>query len=250
MLRWTRARPQRRRAGVSIVRDDAPALRVAIDADGLTLVLVNLIREARSPGRRSLHRHSYGRLERIVYIWHPEEMVARPSDILALAIRAYKAPLKAEFAKPDTIPIFVSHRFSDATLRSLTLENIRKSLLENNCYPVEAASTLMKEPFTIYMDVSTKLWTAPAGIVLVTKELDSRHITINLAHELGFLMGQGKPILILVEDEPECEDMMSRFVNLAGVLYKRFHAGAASEDRSSVQAIVSSWIQQNVKSTR
>ncbi len=37
--------------GVSIVRDDVPALRVAIDADRLTLVLVNLIDNAVKHGR-------------------------------------------------------------------------------------------------------------------------------------------------------------------------------------------------------
>src|ERR1700694_1837766 len=37
--------------GVSVVRDDVPALRVAIDADRLTLVLVNLLDNAIKHGR-------------------------------------------------------------------------------------------------------------------------------------------------------------------------------------------------------
>src|SRR5207248_142011 len=97
-------------------------------------------------------------------------------------------------------------------------------------------SSLGREPVSIYIDVSSKLWASQAGIFLVAKEPDKRHISINLAHELGFLMGQGKAVLMLVENSPACIKLMKSFANIAGVLFQQFDPKALKTDPNSVHS--------------
>lgn len=181
--------------------------------------------------------------EETIYSQHPEEMVARTPRNLSWAVHDFKEQLKGRIANKNVIPIFLSHRFSEPTQGSQTLENVRRSLEENNCYPVEAESSVAREPVSIFIDVSSKLWTSQAGIFLVAKEPDSKHISINLAHELGFLMGQGKAVLMLVEDAPECVEIMNSFANIAGVLFKRFLPNVSRDNSKSVHSLITAWVQ-------
>ena len=103
-------------------------------------------------------------------------------------------------------------------------------------------SLVAREPVSIYIDVSSKLWTSQAGVFLVTKEPDNMHISINLAHELGFLLGQGKAVLMLVEDDEECIKRMNSFANIAGVLFQRFSPQVARDRPMSIHSRISAWV--------
>lgn len=185
--------------------------------------------------------------EETIYTKHPEEMVARVPRNLSWAVHDFEEQLKGEVSSNKVIPIFLSHRFSEGTQGSLTLENVREALKSNGCFPVEAESSVAREPVSIYIDVSSKLWAAQAGVFLVNKEADNKHISINLAHELGFLMGQGKAVLMLVEDAPECIELMNSFANIAGVLFQLFSLNVGKESRKSIHSRISAWVK-NVRS--
>ncbi len=83
-----------------------------------------------------------------------------------------------------------------------------------------------------------------AGIVLVldAKDSDQAAFSKNLAHEVGFLQGQGKPILVLVEDG--CEDPLKDVANLLGVNVPRFAKGERAFNPShstSIDQQITKW---------
>jgi hypothetical protein len=189
--------------------------------------------------------------EDTIYSRHPEETVARVPRNLSWAVRDQKERLRGEAVRlrvgagvVSAIPIFLSRRFSESTQGSRKLEDVRQALRDSDCLPVEAESVVAREPITIYTDVSSKMWASKGGVFLVTKEPDTRHISINLAHELGFLLGQGKRVLMIVEDEPSCIDVMHSFANIAGVLFERFDPNVAHNNLKSIHSIVSNWTKQ------
>ncbi|MDQ3918219.1 MAG: hypothetical protein M3348_07060 [Acidobacteriota bacterium] len=180
--------------------------------------------------------------EDTIYSRHPEEIVARVPRNLSWSVRDLKDRLKGEAASNKIIPIFLSRRFSEGAQGSRIVEDVRQALLDNGCIPVEAESGIAREPITIYFEVSSKMWVSTAGIVLVIKDPDSKHISINLAHELGFLLGQGKKVLMLVEDVQECIEVMNSFANIAGVLFQRFDPMLAKDKPESAYSKVREWI--------
>jgi len=76
-------------------------------------------------------------------------------------------------------------------------------------------------------EVKAKMWASDAAILLVMSTRDERELSENLAHECGFMQGQGKRLLPLVEDA--VADRMSRHANLQGLQRARFTKEAACE---------------------
>ncbi len=149
-----------------------------------------------------------------------DEVVARVPDDLLPTVRAAKGRLRR-----GRLPVFISRRFLDEDSRAKkVLTRISEVLEANGCFPVQALPEPGGLKPTPYV-VASKMWISRAGIVLVldAKDSDQAAFSKNLAHEVGFLQGQGKPILVLVEDG--CEDPLKDVANLLGVNAPRLAKG-------------------------
>ena len=175
-----------------------------------------------------------------IYPRHPEELVAR--------VPRYIRPMVQEFARElpkGKIWVFLSRRFVAGERRTRIVDRVRKVLIDNGCFPVEALPEF-GEFATSIVQVAAKMWLSKAGIVLVAGgEVgdDQRAFSMNLAHEYGFLQGQGKPVLLLVEDG--CGEEMREWTNTLGIVAPRFAKDekAFNPDASdSLDAILSKWI--------
>lgn len=181
--------------------------------------------------------------EEAIYCRHPEEVVARVPDNLSWPVQKLKRQLREGTDGVKKMNIFISRRFPEhAQGISHIVAEVRQILKDNGCLPVEAEPTMGRDPNTIYTEVSSKMWASKAGIVLIIKVPDKEPISLNLAHELGFLLGQGKRVLVLVENEPECKEIMSSFTNLAGVVFQSFDPKLDKDNLKSLQSIIKEWI--------
>lgn len=186
---------------------------------------------------------SDGRIaEETIYSRHPEEVVARVPENLSWAVQTLKRELREHSSSNGKLPIFISRRFTPDAQSSRIVADVRKALLDNGCFSVEAKPTIGRDPNTVYTEVSSKMWASKAGIVLIINVLDKKPISLNLAHELGFLLGQGKKVLVLVEDEPACKEVMNSFTNLAGVSFQSFDPKINEDNPKSAHSIVTEWV--------
>jgi hypothetical protein len=118
---------------------------------------------------------------------------------------------------------------------------IKKVLLENGCEPVEA----LPEPGlsnTSLPQVSSKMWVAKAGIMLVAGG-ETEALSMNLVHEAGFLNGQGKEVLILVEEGSG--PALAKWSNASGAVAPHFANGDKAfdpESPESIDKILIDWI--------
>lgn len=173
---------------------------------------------------------------RFIYPRHPEEIVARIPSYLRPTVREYKQRIPRE-----KTPVFISRRFIGGSRRDRIVARVRKILEEHGCYAVEATP----EPGDLrasFIEVSARMWVAEAGIVLVAGGID-KPFSMNLAHEAGFLSGQGKPVLVLVEQGSD--QSMTEWSNAHGIVAPRFPADDSAFDPDSPESldrILESWI--------
>ena len=89
------------------------------------------------------------------------------------------------------------------------------------------------------------MWASDLGIVLIVDSEDVDPFSGNLAHEYGFLHGQDKPVVFLV-DKPLVNTVNSTFVtNLQGLVVVSFAAGDGAydkDDSQSVEVKLSEWL--------
>lgn len=140
-------------------------------------------------------------------------------------------------------PVFFSRRFVNER-RALQLgREVTEALLDNGCEVLEASpQNEVREQTLIFLEVTAKMWVAKAGIVLVTGLTDLDALGKNLPHEFGFLQGQTKPVLLLVEGGEA--GAFRAWSNIDGVYAPRFPKGEEAVDRtstSSVYQIVTEW---------
>lgn len=129
----------------------------------------------------------------VLYPHRPGEIAVRPSHPMQAAIKSVRDSLPE-----DKRWIFLSRRFDPDDAKSAKIvEGIIDVLASNDCVAVEA----LPEPGGESIDVKARMWACHAAIVLVTATEDERDLSINLAHEWGFMEGQGKPLLPLVEED-------------------------------------------------
>jgi hypothetical protein len=116
----------------------------------------------------------------------------------------------------------------------------------NGFEPVEAYPNPLDENPTTIEQVEARLWASDLGVVLIVESDDSGPFSGNLAHEYGFLHGQDKLVLFLV-DRPLVEKVNSTYVtNLQGLVVVSFAAGDDAYDDDnpqSVNAKLSDWLQ-------
>jgi hypothetical protein len=172
----------------------------------------------------------------LIYSHHPDELVARVPSLLRPLVVQYKRDLPA-----SEMPIFISRRFLTSERKSRIVETVHTALRDMKCIPIEAQPE-PGELTTSIIQVSAKMWLARAGIVLVAGGA-GQAFGINLAHEAGFLQGQGKPVLILVEEGSE--KGMDDWTNASGLVAPRFPADDRAFDPSNRDSIVANlrrWI--------
>ena len=174
--------------------------------------------------------------DELIYSHHPDEIVAHVPSALRPLVRQYKRELP-----PDKYPIFISRRFLRNERRDRIVNAVYDVLASEGCFPVEA--TPQPGEFSTSMpQVSAKMWLSRAGIVLVSGPVQQA-FSMNLAHEAGFLQGQGKPTLVLVEENSQAG--MEGWTNAAGLVAPRFaddETAFDANDKGSLPAILRQWL--------
>jgi hypothetical protein len=191
----------------------------------------------------------------VLYPRRPHEIAARPPLALEGTIHAIQ-----ETVPEGLTPIFISRRFLD-TADPQTEEAVaalRKVLTDNECFPIEAAPQMGVE-VAVLDSVKARMWACKAAILFVVKPVEEGEeepskngdrateskvsaFSENLAHECGFMQGQAKPLLPLVEKDAEPE--INRNANLRGLQLTTFRREHAL-DRDSPHSIarkVEAWI--------
>jgi hypothetical protein len=170
----------------------------------------------------------------VLYPRRPDEIAVRPSRPMAAAIRVVKDELPR-----DHYPVFISRRFTegfDPHSRRIVGE-LRRILEENGCVPVEATPQPGVE-IGASDDVKARMWASRAAILLVTSTPEEPQFSLNLAHECGFMQGQGKPLLPLVQKD--FASHITRVANLQGLQFIEFSKQDAS---SAIGAAVAGWLE-------
>jgi hypothetical protein len=143
-------------------------------------------------------------------------VVARTPPDLVQRVRDIRSAIPKE-----KLGVFFSHRFVDEGEASACAEHVRLALTENGCRVLEVSGKDdVRGPRVVFHEVSANLWAADAGVILLTKVADGEPVGRNIPHEYGFLQGQAKPILLLVQRG--LEDAVGRWTNAGGVYAPRF----------------------------
>ncbi len=175
-------------------------------------------------------------LKYLIYPKHPDDFVARVPSGLIPHIKTYLKELQ-----PSKIPIFLSRRFLSGERRDKIVETV-KSVLDENGFQIVEAIPEPEQFMTSIIQITSKMWLSKAGIVLVAGNKEDA-LGINLAHEAGFLQGQGKPVLILVEES--CRGSLSKFTNISGLVSPSFandEQAFISNNEKSIEAVLCKWL--------
>lgn len=177
--------------------------------------------------------------EAVLYPRRPHEIAVRPTKALETEILAVK-----ETVPEKTRPIFISRRFVDLTdeySRNVICE-LRRVLEENRCIAIEALPQPGGFGPLAPDAVKARMWASDAAILLVIATPDERDFSINLAHECGFMQGQGKLLLPLVQED--IEESVLKHANLQGLPLSTFSKENAlnTDAPDSIHAAVSRWI--------
>jgi hypothetical protein len=173
--------------------------------------------------------------EALLYPRHPSSVVAYPPKNLVAVIQARRRELGRNGLKP----VFISCRFLNNELLDNARKTLETTLRLHGCEPVYARITPGHSPRSLD-DVDATMWACVAAIVLVVRLPGKEDvISKNMTQEYGFMRGQGKPLLLLVDKE--ASDMVREsWSNSQGVAspyleFKEF-------DHGSMPRIVSEWM--------
>lgn len=168
-----------------------------------------------------------------------KSIVPREKDtVVARVPRSLRARVDDERAEllEGKLPVFFSRRFVDDWRPNALAREVEQALFDTGCQPLEAAAqNEAREQAVIFDEVSAKMWVAKAGIILVNGVSDAEVLGKNLPHEFGFLQGQTKPILLLVENG--CEDAVKVWSNVDGVYRPRFPDNEEALNRDSANSV-------------
>jgi hypothetical protein len=178
--------------------------------------------------------------EGVIYSRHPDDVVAHvPSHLRARVIER-----RAKFPS-DKLSIFLSRRFLSAEKPREYAQKVRNVLENADCIIVEG-EVLPGGTRTSLDEVSSAMWAARAGIVLGVDPSGESEVafSLNLAHEFGFMQGQGKPLLLLVEAPSKVEKELDAWSNLKGITAPRFSKEFAMSDShpQSIKYVVERWL--------
>lgn len=177
--------------------------------------------------------------EAVLYPRRPHEIAVRPTKALESEILAVKATVPKGMQ-----PIFISRRFVDPNddYSQQVVEELRRVLEKHGWFALEALPQPGGFGPLAPEAVKAMMWASNAAIMLVISTPDERELSMNLAHECGFMQGQGKPLLPLVE-----EDMVGSIqehANLQGLPLLTFSKeNALKVDKAdSIEARISHWV--------
>jgi predicted amino acid-binding ACT domain protein len=204
----------------------------------------------------------------VLYPRRPHEIAARPPLALEGTIRAIQ-----ETVPEGLIPIFISRRFLDSAdpYTDEAVKELHSALTANECFPLEAIPQMGVE-VAVLDSVKARMWASKAAILFVVKPLDEQNkngtkvnkgeckppenaececkrsenklsaFSENLAHECGFMQGQGKPLLPLVEKDAESE--IHSNANLQGLQLTTFQRERPVDPDSphSIARKVEAWV--------
>jgi hypothetical protein len=194
-----------------------------------------------------------GAEDAVLYPRRPHEIAARPPLALEGTIRAIQ-----ETVPEGLIPIFISRRFLDSAdpYTDEAVAELHSALKANGCFPLEAIPQMGVE-IAVLDSVKARMWASKAAILFVVKPLDEQKknggkakgresklsaFSENLAHECGFMQGQAKPLLPLVEKDAEAE--IHRNANLQGLqltTFQREHP-VNPDSPDSIACKVEAWV--------
>jgi hypothetical protein len=177
----------------------------------------------------------------VLYPRRPHEIAVRPSIALEAAIRHVRKSLPQE--KRDKHLIFISRRFVDLADRynREVIQELRSVLDEYGCVALEAVPQPGADRVASD-EVKAKMWASEAAILLVVSTPDERQFSENLAHECGFMQGQGKALLPLVQED--VADSITRIANLQGLQLGTFSRESAMNRQrpNSIHEAVRGWV--------
>jgi hypothetical protein len=178
--------------------------------------------------------------ESVIYSRHIDDVVAHVPSHLRARVVERRANLPQ-----GKLPIFLSRRFLSAEKPREYAQKVRDVLEEAGCVVVEG-EVLPGGTRTSLDEVSAAMWAARAGIVLGVDPTGESEVafSLNLAHEFGFMQGQGKPLLLLVEAPSKVEKELDAWSNLKGITAPRFTKDFALSDShgQSIRAALERWL--------
>jgi hypothetical protein len=172
----------------------------------------------------------------------------RRDDVVITVPRHLKPRVLDRRASLDRkkVSIFLSQRFIGGRPESYA-DEVRKVLKENGCNVVQA-SIRNGGIQTSFDEVSAAMWASNAGIVLVACPDDHKDaaFSLNLAHEFGFFQGQGKPLLVLVENDTKVIADLDQLTNVKGVTAPRFSRDQAfhASNPQSIASKIAEWLKE------
>jgi predicted amino acid-binding ACT domain protein len=175
----------------------------------------------------------------VLYPRRPHEIAARPTKALESEILEVKKTVPKGMR-----PIFISRRFvnpNDEYSQRIVGE-LKRVLAEHGCFALEAMPQPGRLGPLAPEAVKAMMWASEAAVMLVISTPDERDLSMNLAHECGFMQGQGKALLPLVE-----EDMVGSIqehANLQGLPLSSFSKeNALTVDKAdSIAARIAHWL--------
>jgi hypothetical protein len=174
----------------------------------------------------------------VVYPRDPREVVVRPSKGMEQAVLAVRSQFPV-----NKRPIFVSRRFVDPEdeFTRDVIEELRRVLDEHGFVAVEATAP-HGSGLATSDEVNAKVWASEAAIVLVAPMRESRDVSENLAHVLGFMQGLGKRLLPLFQEDVPKSIMQN--AGLQGLSLGVFgKAGTTNQGKyNSIGVTVSTWL--------
>lgn len=179
--------------------------------------------------------------ENIISPRSPDTHIARMPTNLEETIRKTRRELPE-----GRTPVFFSRRVIDSHNGNRIPDHVRSILRGCGCVPLEASrQTGYKAPATVFAEVTSKMWVASAGIVLVAGLEEADALGKNLPHEFGFLQGQSKPLLLLLQGSI-AHDIRKEWSNIDGIWASHFADGELAFSPShpnSLDVLIQEWIE-------
>jgi hypothetical protein len=168
------------------------------------------------------------------------DVIAHPDDVLAAIIDVLRSDLPATRNR-----IFLSQRWDEQGESEKYSKLIQEILKRRNFHLLEARPEQRRQlSLTSSQHVAAKMWLGRGGIVLLTRQsIAGAEISLNMAHELGFLQGQGKPVLVLIDKNlPESAVSFEKLANFRGAEVTRFDPA----DSGKLELNIGEWIDHNL----
>lgn len=177
--------------------------------------------------------------EKVVYSRHPDDIVARvPKDLKARVLEIRNS------YKSNRPRIFLSRRFNVGDRADEYANKVKNILNDLGCIVVEAP-VRPGDPRAIPVEVAAAMWAAQAGIVLgaTPEKKNQLAVGVNIAHEYGFMQGQGKPVILLVQKQSRIISELEAWSNIKGFTTGMFSGEHATSDAhiESLKHVIEEW---------